>query len=291
MAATLICETCGNHAPVPADHTRPKMRCPACGVIGVVTSAIKGPVLAGLVLPEPPPLMEGTDDDDGKPYRVPGDPEQKEQCPECKKLVQRGSVVCSHCGFNRETGTKHQRVHEKVDREWEPVLPLRTRFSAYLAIQGLTFGLLLAVVFTRDANAFGPAFGWLMFATLMGFLLGTYPRVNLTRNKKGRVRLLMTWRVAFIPLAPTDVRWHEYEGVITSVSHQSGFWDWLIVLFLLPLAIVPAILWWFYVVRPEQYDVSLTRDHGNPALILYRGRSEEMAKEMMTTLRNVTGLS
>lgn len=42
MSATLICNGCGSKVPVPAGHTKAKLRCPECGVICEVPEAVRG---------------------------------------------------------------------------------------------------------------------------------------------------------------------------------------------------------------------------------------------------------
>jgi len=72
-------------------------------------------------------------------------------------------------------------------------------------------------------------------------------------------------------------------------SNQVGFGDWFTLAILILWGIVPAIFWWLYVVEPDHVDVALSRDHGCPALLLYHGRSEKTAMDILTTIRNVTG--
>ena len=63
--------------------------------------------------------IEGTHEDDDRPYPVPADPQQKENCPNCKQAVPVGTIVCNLCGYHRETGAVLERVFEKVAKEWE----------------------------------------------------------------------------------------------------------------------------------------------------------------------------
>jgi hypothetical protein len=238
---------------------------------------------------ELPPLVEGTDEDDGKPYRVPGDPDQKVRCENCRKLVPPSTVVCNHCGFNRQTGETLQRVHEWVDKEWEPGLPFAMRLLCFVAVASVTLALAAVVSFAMDEWG-TMVTAWLTGTVLFAFVAGSYCRVNLTRNPRGKVRLTKTWRICFIPLAETNVKWKQYEGIIVVRTHELGMWDWLTLLFFFMAGVIPAILWWIYVMSPDEFDVALTRDHGCPTLVLYRGHSEKMAKDIVANIRNVTGL-
>ena len=81
-----------------------------------------------------------------------------------------------------------------------------------------------------------------------------------------------------------------YEGVAVTRFHASTNADFAVLIFLLISGIIPGIVWWLCVIYPEQFDVNLTRDHNTPALLLYRGRKEAMAKEIVASLHNVTDL-
>jgi hypothetical protein len=234
------------------------------------------------------PLLEGTNEDDDQPYRVPGDPDQ-EPCPGCRKSLPRGAVVCNHCGYDRQTGTTLERVYEPVDKQWEAGLRFPVRFGIFLAVQGVA--LAATVVFAVTGGGWVASFiSWSVGVALLAFVVGSYPRVNLERNRRGQVRLTKTWRIGFIPVSTADIRWRRYEGVIITLSRQIDFWDWFIIVSLVPWGLVPAILWWICVVDPDRFDVSLSQHHGFPALLLYRGRNEVMAKDIAGTIRSVTGL-
>src|SRR5438445_5887053 len=124
-------------------------------------------------------------EDDDKSYRFPADPEDKAPCPKCSKPLPRGAILCNHSGFNQDTGTTIQRIHEKVDKRWEPGMGFRVRFGIFLAVQGLALAATMAVALA-DGAVFGLVLSWLVGALLLAYLLGTYPRLNLTRGKKGR---------------------------------------------------------------------------------------------------------
>jgi hypothetical protein len=327
MSPTVVCPSCGYRVPIPKGYDRPRIRCPECGDYGDVPANDGMPICAecgermsvkrgrtpycerchatritssfhpwGLsATPLPPaataiePPVPVTDEDDDSPYAIPDDPEPKEPCPDCRKSVPRGARVCNHCGFDRQTGTRVQRVYEKVDRQWDAGLAFRWRFGAFAAVQGLAL-IAIVVVALADGNILDVVIGWAIGALLLAFSLGTYPRVNLTRSKRGQVRLTKAFRFCFIPMPASQIRWREYEGVVTGQSHDTDMWDWLVLVFLFPWGVVPAILWWLFVIEPDQFHVALSKDHGNPALLLYRGQSEAKAKEIAAAIRGVTGL-
>jgi hypothetical protein len=50
-------------------------------------------------------------------------------------------------------------------------------------------------------------------------------------------------------------------------------------------------LWWLFVIKPDQFDVALNKDHGSTRLLLHRGPNETEAVEIAAAIRNVTGLA
>jgi hypothetical protein len=113
----------------------------------------------------------------------------------------------------------------------------------------------------------------------------------LTRSTAGQVRLYKTWRVCFVPLQTAELRWRGCVGIAMDRSGHTDFLDWLALFLLAPWGVIPALVWWYYFVRPDQLDVTLTKEHRTVALLLYRGRDEAMAKDIAATLRSVTSLS
>ena len=284
------CPQCGERVRLKSDQ--PPL-CPTCGKALTAPATVEPRrIVAPSPVPvpaEPQPLIAGSDADDDQPYTVPGDPEQTEPCPQCNKPLPRGAVVCFHCGFDRTTGKKIERVYQKVDKHWAPGLPLRTRLGIVLGVEALALVVTLGWVFA-GADLFALLLGWIIGAALLAFVLGTYPQINLRRNSKGRAFLTKALRICFIPLAPAIVDWRKYEGVVTGKRHDTDVWDWLIVVMLLPYGVFPALLWWIYVIRPDQFHAALSKDHGFPALLLYRGHSADLAKEIAVAIHDVTGL-
>ena len=102
--------------------------------------------------------------------------------------------------------------------------------------------------------------------------------------------LTQTWRVGFIARPTTTIPLREFEGVMTNLSHDAGVLDWLIFGVLLLSGIIPGLLWWFWAIQQDTYHVALTKNHGYPECILYRGWSQSRATEIARTLHEVSGL-
>ncbi len=329
-----VCEVKAAAAPAPMQVEEETPACPECGGTMQVTPGklprcnqcepIRKPKVqseairtlaakpARVSVSPPPPVsvvpdsrIAGThDEEDDRPYPVPADPRQKEPCPHCQQSVLLGTVVCNHCGFNRETATVIQRVYGKVAKRWDAGLAPHVRLGVFLLFIAGASLLAMVNLANLEGSAAKVLLAWLFGIGVPAFILGTYPRLDLTRSKKGQVKLTKTWRFCFLPWNPITIDWRGHEGVIVTRFHSVGFSDWLVPIFLvvwdlvsllmfgliLPIGVLGAIAWWFCIIQVDQFDVALTKDHGSPSLILYRGRNEEMAKDIAGNLRNVTGM-
>ena len=232
---------------------------------------------------------EGVDEDDGKPYAVPDDEEKKEPCPNCRKLLPQGAVVCAYCGFNSQTGEILERLYKTIDKQWEGGLRLQVRITIFLAAAALASAATV-IVGAVDGGWVALVISFLIGVLLLAYALGTYSRINLVRSRKGRARLTRTWHICFIPWAPADIRLRGYEGVVVGRAPEPDFWDWAILVFLLPWGLIPGVLWWLFMIHPDQFHVALCNCHGYPTLILYQGPSQAIADEIGAAIRDVAGL-
>jgi predicted RNA-binding Zn-ribbon protein involved in translation (DUF1610 family) len=233
------------------------------------------------------PEITYSDEDDGRAYGLVGGDERK--CPSCSKVLTKDATLCPHCGFNLETGKKAVRVYEPLELHWDAGLPLRRRLVLFVIAECPAVALTLTGLFLGEyPGQFVTS--WLVFTALLAFLLGTFDRLNLTRNKRGRVVLTQTWRVLFFARPTTAIALGEYEGVVTNLSHDVGILDWIILGIALMSGIIPGVIWWFWAMQQDTFQVALAKDHGYPERILYRGWSESRAKEIAQTLHDVGGL-
>ncbi len=234
------------------------------------------------------PDYEFSDHDDGKPYAVTGGSKER-KCPGCSKLLLPKEVLCVRCGYDLRTGKKPVRVYQKLERRWEAGLPHSTRKTLFFAGQGV-FGVIgvLGILVAGDLVAL--VVSWVVFTAMTAFLLGTFDRLDLVRNKKGQVQLTKTWRICFLIEQPTKIDLREYEGIACGTADETDFWDWVIFVGLLPWGAVPAVLWFFFAIHKITFNVALSKDHGYPACTLYRGRNEAQMKDIAETLHDAAGL-
>ncbi len=233
----------------------------------------------------PPTVSPSPSEDEGSdPYQVEVTGERP--CPGCGRTLAGDVVVCAACGFDRETGERRRRSYEPLHRTWEAGWPLgrRVRLFAIGQAAALPLGVLGAWVLGEWSAFLAPC---LVFAAIAAFLLGTYPRTDLTRNERGKVRLTQTWRVCFFARPTQTFRLSEYEGVASAKAPAADFWDRFVLVLLVLAGVVPGFLWWYFAIRPDSFRVALTRDYGFPERTLYWGWDERQAEEMAKTLRAV----
>ncbi len=226
--------------------------------------------------PEPPKRAAQTwteEDEDSSPYDVSGGPERK--CPQC------------FCVLDLKSGKKLVREFKPMTRSWEPgSFETRVKLFCAAVFGGLVLSVLMGLLLDAVAFSFGP---WLCFVVLMGFLLGTFDRIDLVRDKRGHAKLTRTWRVCFVRCPPTELDLLPYDAVVTGVSADAGCYEWFIAVTLLPL-IVPAIVWWYQIIHKKKFYAALAHSHNYPEVTLYRGNSHEQAEDIAETLRDAARL-
>jgi hypothetical protein len=308
MRSTLPCSACGTVLGVPPGGV-PKggLPCNWCGYVNLPNAEAAppspnpaprpAPSRAEVAAPAAPPLVEKAEphrwaddeDDNGQPYALPREEAKTRKCQDCGKDIDLLAVVCVHCGFDAQAKKKVERTFQPIDRTWESGWPFQRRLAVFLAFQSVNgFTLLLSLVVGDSLGV--TAFAIVFSVALQAFVIGTFETVRIRRNRKGQTEITLMWRVGFVPLAAKKVNWREHEGVAFGHYDPTGLSDWWIFLVLLPWFILPAILWWYFVIRSDRFFAALTRDRGYPETYLYRGMSEPQAKEICQVATDATGL-
>ncbi len=262
---------------------RRQRECPDC-------DAAEEPLIAkigSLELDEPSPPRSILDEDDPTPYQLAD--KDIPTCPSCRKELPKGGVVCPGCGFDRRNNRKVTREFEPIHRVWDADMSLETRLRWLAAAQG--FHWLLALLAVLAGQSVWPFFiAWPFFTAMLCFVLGTFDRITLTRDRRGRTRLIKQWRCFFVPLQPVTTEVRGFEGVTTGRWHDAGLLEWLVVINLIPLGLIPAIIYWYNAIHCQHCHVALALNHGHAEVWVYRGRSEQQMNDIADTLGNASGL-
>src|SRR5438105_1406205 len=103
------------------------------------------------------------------------------KCPDCHKDLPLDVKLCMHCGFNLETGKRPVKVYEEVNKTWEAGWPFARRRNFYVICMGIIpAAALTGAASTGQWAAF--LFPCFYFAMLFTFILGTYDRLDFTRD-------------------------------------------------------------------------------------------------------------
>jgi hypothetical protein len=228
------------------------------------------------------PVVDPERDQADGPYEI-ADRDLR-RCPNCTQMVKNTGPTCERCGADLDTGKVQPKVYQPLERDWHSGLSLESRVRLFVIAQLIVvpLGLLGAWWSGSLALFLGP---WIPFTGLMAFLLGTYESVHLSRNKRGQVRVTKTWRICFKQQEPATYKLAEYEGVVAGQTHEVDFWDYLTAVLLLVFGIIPGVVWWLYAMQKVSFYVALGKDHGYPAVMLYKGWNEPLAMDIADTIR------
>ena len=102
----------------------------------------------------PPPTAN--DEDDDSPYLLAD--KDVPPCPECRKAMTPGAVVCTGCGFDTRKRKKAKRSYEPLAGSWETGLTLQQRLVWLAAAQGVhwTLGLFLVSAAAAPCRSSSP---------------------------------------------------------------------------------------------------------------------------------------
>jgi hypothetical protein len=306
MRATITCTACGSVLGVPKDGVPAGgLSCNWCGCVNLqATAPAPAPAPAPTAKPAPEPVTAaGTpaepapvrhrwaddDDDNGQPYAPVTDEVKTRKCEACGKDIDLLAVVCVHCGFDAQAKKKIERTFAPVDRTWVSGWPLERRMTLFVAFQVMNV-ITLVISVAGDGSLPTSLVGVIFAVAVQAFVIGTFDTLRVRRNKKGQAVITIMWRVGFFPMEAKKVPWKEHEGVAFGHYDPTGLSDWWIFFVLFPWGIVPAILWWYYMMRPDHFFAALARDRGFPETYLYRGKSEPQAKEICQVVTDVTAL-
>jgi hypothetical protein len=265
-----------------------KAQCPVCKTpvappVKARSEAITAQALASRGPRQAVPQTEWSDDpEDSKPYKV--DALEHPGCPSCGKPMEPQALLCLHCGHDLRVGEKAHTTYDTITRRWDAGLAKPYRLLIFagwqcVAVPPMVWGA------AHEGHFFYVVGGWLWLSLMAAFLTGTYDRIDLQRNARGRVKLAKTWYFCFIPRQATNIDLVQYEGIQIGQVHDLDFSDYIVLMAGIGFGLIPGIVWYIAFMQRDTWYVALTKDHGHPDMWLYRGWSEPRAQEISNTLR------
>lgn len=286
--AFISCRRCGR-------KIRKQRECPSCDAAAEESEEQKGveevaPAMPAMELDLPPGAVTwGPEDEDVSPYVLAD--KDLPVCPKCRKrLADPEAVFCTACGFDFQTRRKAVRTYQPIARSWVTDLSLEKRLLILGAVQGIHW--CLALVWAAAGFSAWPfVVSWPLLTLLICFVVGTYDRTDLVRDRKGRVKITKRWHFFFVPLTPMTTSVRGYEGVTTGQWNDAGVLEWFIFGSLLFTGVLPAVIYWYKAIYQVHFHVALASDHGHAEVWVYRGCSEEQMNDIADAVCNATGLA
>jgi hypothetical protein len=246
-------------------------------------------------VPTGPNLLDGDDiERDGleaTPYSVPGTGLKK--CPDCRGDLPLDATLCVHCGVEFGTRTKKaKREYTPLFREWEAYLPFDLRLKIFFGLQALNVVFaVLSLVFKQTDFGFALFSALIVQAGVQAFLCGTFDKLQIKRNAKGKTEITKHWRFLFVPTPPQKIDWKVSHGTAIVATHNPGPLEWGVMLYLLCAGCLPGLIFYWFVIKPERYDVVLCDLHGSTDQAIFRTTNRDMADTICTTINETTGLA
>ena len=245
--------------------------------------------------PTGPNLLDGDDiERDGieaTPYAVPGTGLKK--CPDCRGDLPLDATLCVHCGVDFGTRTKKaKREYSPLNKSWEAYATFDLRLKLFFGLQALNVVFAVLSLVTKQTDFGLPVFSAMIVqAGVQAFLVGTFDKVTITRTAKGKTDITKHWRFLFYPVAPQKIDWKVSHGTALVATNNPGPLEWGIMLYLLCAGCLPGLLFYWFVIKPDRFDVVLCDLHGSTDQALFRTTKRETADEICRTINETTGLA
>jgi hypothetical protein len=300
----VLCDGCGGKFNVPEDYTRSKIQCPHCGIMCEVPPQARAeqktipPGGAELTAPPPRPKHNPQPFQSSRPTKVDevGDAEpyslvggDLKICPKCKNPMSGDAIDCVTCGYDERVRTKAPKERPPVFRDWENGWSATSRIRVYAVCQIIIVASMVTGLLTdRDPGTtiVAAAIGSLILI----FLCGTFERFIIRRTSKGRIQLWKIWRICFVPRPDKEIPLQNYDRIRLGASYGADALDWLFVLSMFCLGIIPGLIWGYFVVLRPRYSASLSGTGGFEEEVLYRGGNLERVEEIGRAVGDATGI-
>lgn len=243
------------------------------------------------------PLLDGTqDEDDDQPYTVPGT--GLKPCPHCRVELPLDATFCVHCGEHLTTAGKGKpkRTYQPLSGFWQDGWSWDTRIRILAGLQVMNL-LIIALFMTINGQKLSDGQAWSTNLTvnlfnifLQAFLVGSYESLSLNRTATGKVTMTRHRRIAFYKLPDQKVKWKQTSGAGVLATHNPGMVSWFVCGYLLLCGIVPGVVFYFLVIRPERYSPVLCDEYRCVREVLLRTKDRAVAADAAKMISDATAL-
>ena len=252
------------------------------------------------------PLIQGNqDEDDASPYTVHGS--GLKDCPHCRGQLPLDALFCVHCGESLDEENtrpgKAKRTYTEIDETFVEGWTLTTRGIIFGVAQVVNVFVVLAGMAAgsldkqEGESKFDPvslgtvAVVSLFHTALQAFIIGTFDALTVRRTDRGQATLVRNRRIAFIPMQQEKIKWKKCAGVGRLATHAGDVFAWITAAYLFfCLFCLPGILFWWFVLKPDRYDVVLCDLYGGIEETVYRGKGKEQADRVAEVVSEATTL-
>ncbi len=249
------------------------------------------PIPAGGPMDPPPlpfapaaPSFPTSLEDDGLPYAMPGGFDFP--CPDCTMLLKPGTAFCTRCGFDLRTGKKKKTTVKPLSRWYGPAFTYKARAAICIVVPPV---MMLGLYFLGhlDNTLIGlQIVGWI----LLTFFLGTWGELHMERSSKGKTTFTRSMRVAFMPIPAGVFDADYFDGVSTRIEEQITFVDYIILLSLIGMGIIPGVIFYFAVMNRPEHAIHLTGEHGASLQDIFRSRNHQRILDILDEISKISGL-
>ncbi len=212
-------------------------------------------------------------------------PKAGTRCAQCGASLDSKFAICPGCGSNLDAAPVRPLP---LKYEWGPVPSCSIRLGIFISYEVVVLAACFGFGLYDEMSLLELSVHGLLVSAFAGFSLGTFDQLDLRRTYEGRVSLTKTRWLAFIPWRKgAKISPRGYEGLATTENFESTAVDWLLVMWLFSLCGIPGIIWLIIMFNRPTYQVALTREHGLPALIVWRGRDKQRMHDVAKAVAEV----
>jgi hypothetical protein len=228
MTFEFPCDGCRRFLRVSFDKEGQQVRCPGCGTVSVAAQVAH-------TAEEEEEIVMADEAEESFPARLsqidrsidqidrrwsPAARKADGPCPNCRKLMKTGAVLCIECGFDLRKGRIRGIKIKRFERDWLAGYPIWVMaLTAAVLLSELTMATFILLAKTGVvAMVIAPGLLVLTFPILA--LLGWFNVLHLRRDRQGTAWLRVRRHMCFLPYSSEDLPLSEFKAVL--IGYRNG---------------------------------------------------------------------